>query len=497
MSAIYKYEELYDELQNQRYIQFLCSISSNSAFTDDVWVCDKRNVKLGNEMHKLRIYFSKTPVLHKEITKYFAVLRFIDGLTVSSVKLDVYNLNVFFEFLENTDLSDADYHTATEFKIFLDKNGYAESTKARIWSTLNMFFRKMNGFNGVKYRNPFTKNIYQYDKLIDSKYITENIANKLDKVFMNEEIHLTYRCIYWILRLIPSRISEILGMEIDCAKPFDGHFIITIPTWKQNGGYLEPIKRLIHIKDEGMGGYLLDLIRKQQEISRKCQEFLTENQKNALFTYQNSIKLKSGTYNRNGYIVATRRSVCYRFKNICEQYNIAGDDGKLYSVSSHQFRHNGVTDRLRAGFTLPQIAEMTAHHGTAMLYGSYAHLNLFPETLIEPIKYTTEEENPYVLFGGRILNMDAITESRLLKNLRSHRIPGGICVDVTHCQSDMWDCIACKNFIPEKEQLEYFKEQAKSWGEKSEKFQNQELLRNNFKELSANFDQIVEKIRKV
>ena len=50
---------------------------------------------------------------------------------------------------------------------------------------------------------------------------------------------------------------------------------------------------------------------------------------------------------------------------------IKGEDGEIYKITSHQFRHNGVTDRLRAGFTLPQIAEMTAHHGTAMIYGSY------------------------------------------------------------------------------------------------------------------------------
>lgn len=96
-------------------------------------------------------------------------------------------------------------------------------------------------------------------------------------------------------------------------------------------------------------------------------------------------------------------------------------------MTSHQFRHNVITDRMKAGFTLPQIAEMTAHHGTVMLDASYAHLNLFPETIVEPIKYETQAENPYVMFGGRILNMDAVTESRLLKNIRAHRVPGNLC----------------------------------------------------------------------
>ena len=57
---------------------------------------------------------------------------------------------------------------------------------------------------------------------------------------------------------------------------------------------------------------------------------------------------------------------------------------------------------------------------------------------MEPIQYEKETQHPYVMFGGRILNMDVVTESRLLKNIRSHRVPGGICADVTHCQSGLW-----------------------------------------------------------
>ena len=93
----------------------------------------------------------------------------------------------------------------------------------------------------------------------------------------------------------------------------------------------------------------------------------------------------------------------------------------------------GDYDRLRAGFTLPQIAEMTAYHGTAMSYASYAYLNLFHETIVELITYETEERHPYVMFGDRIPNMDVVTESMLLKNIRAHRVLEGICAEVTHC----------------------------------------------------------------
>lgn len=155
---------------------------------------------------------------------------------------------------------------------------------------------------------------------------------------------------------------------------------------------------------------------------------------------------------------------------------------------------NGVTDRLRAGFTLPQIAEMTAHHGTAILYSSYAHLNLFPETIVEPIQYETETQHPYVMFGGRILNMDVVTESRLLKNIRSHRVPGGICADVTHCQSGVWSCIDCEYYIPEAEQLLYFKEQVIAWEEKAKRFHADKQMADNFADIAVGFKRIVEQL---
>lgn len=108
-------------------------------------------------------------------------------------------------------------------------------------------------------------------------------------------------------------------MKIECLKPFDGHYCLFIPMWKQNGVW----------------------------------------------------------YSENRYSVASWPYISYQLKEICRRYDVRDENGVEYVVTSRQFRHNGVTDRLKAGFTLPQITEMTAHHGTAMLYASYAHLNLF------------------------------------------------------------------------------------------------------------------------
>jgi hypothetical protein len=90
--------------------------------------------------------------------------------------------------------------------------------------------------------------------------------------------------------------------------------------------------------------------------------------------------------------------------------------------------------------------------------------------------------------------MDAVMESRILKNLRAHRVPGGICADVSHCQSGLWSCIECEHYVPEVEQLPYFKEQLKTWEEKMITFANDKQLQANFDEIAKSFRRISEKL---
>lgn len=498
MSAIPKQEyiEYYRECEEKRYRDFLDSLSDSISFDSDKWICEKRLKNQSQLLSKVTIYFSMVPGQYKEMVKYFALIRLVEGKSVGTVCGDVGNIAIFLRFMADVPLSEIQVTTASRFKEYLDGKSYSESTRSSIWSDVSVFLRRMSDFEKMYLMNPFYNKPYQAKQLVDQKYIPEYVAKQLDWIFMEEDIPITMRCIYWLLRLIPSRISEILGMKIECIKPFDGHYCIFIPMWKQNGGYREPIIRTIHIENKEMGGHLIALILEQQKMAMSYQSYLPEEKKGALFAYRSQILLDGVWHSENRYRVASGRYISYHLKEICRRYDVRDENGGEYVVTSHQFRHNGVTDRLRAGFTLPQIAEMTAHHGTAMLYASYAHLNLFPETIVEPMKYQTEAENPYVLFGGRILNMDFVTESRLLKNIRAHRVPGGVCADVTHCRSGIWECISCRDFVPEMEQLAYFKEQAADWESKAEKFRNDRQLADNFAAIAGGFKTVVEKLER-
>jgi integrase len=500
----YKFAENYDDRQKVRYLDLLQGVGSDICFDENTWVCDKRIRNNSDPSNYVNIYFSTLPLEYKKLVKYFSIIKLLQGDTVRTVRSRINRLVPFMKFLrENCSsplISDCDSRIAVRLKEYLDMSEWSVNTKKGIWLEAGGLLRTMDGFDGRRCKNPFAANPYARITKLEYKYIPERIAGELDEVFRKEEIELHIRCIYWILRLIPSRISEVLAMQVDCVKPYNGNFVIFIPTWKQNGGNMEPVMRSIHLENTGIAAYLLELIWSQQKIAAALQERLPENKQGCLFSYQRILHYKKGGTSQAGVANNIIQSfVEYHFKRICRQYEMKDEDGKIYNLTSHQFRHNGITDRLEAGFTMEQIADMTGHHGNAMIWNAYAHLNLKPETILKKQRYVLEEplqtESKYILFGGRILNMEEMLEKRLLKNLRAHRVPGGICGDVTGCKSDMWNCLACGHFIPDSSQTAYFEEQISSWQEKAKRFERIPMVRDNAIKNAGLFEVIVKRIR--
>lgn len=491
--------------KESEYIGFVEHLSTTAQFPDDKWICDKRRRAPAEPNYTVTLCFSSVPVQYRNMVKFFAVISFIRGKSIATVKRYIIDLVRFYDFWmpvgKAAGIHCCNEFTAAGFYQHLENRGLSEATCCGTRSSVSTFFKTMNGWKGMTLKNPFSISPYSRQMRFDDKYIPEDVALQLDAVFKLEEIPPYLRCIYWLLRLIPSRIGEIVGMRIDCLKRWGENYVLFIPTWKQNGGWKEPILRSIHLTDIGIAGYLISLIKKQQDIARQLQDIMPDCKKGALFTYRQQCMYKRLTqYSTNQFFVASIQPVRSRLQNICVKYNITDSDGKIYRVTTHQFRHNGITDRLAAGFTAEQIAEMTGHHGGAMIYNAYTHLNLLPETIIQKqefvLKETDSRENRYVLFGGRILNMEEQLEKRLLKNIRAHQVRGGICSDITGCKSDMWNCLECGFFVPDADQTDYYKEQAVLWREKSIRFSDFPIIKANSEKNAGLFESILEKLLK-
>ncbi len=487
----------YEEYLQERYMSYLENLGSNINFDDDKWICDKKKRMLSETNHNVTIYFSKVRSEHKVMVKTFAIIRLMNNTSIPVIKNNIFYISEYLNYM-NGNLN-ASYDSAMRYKRYLDMSGLSETTLHTKWGSINKFYEVMNGYEGNLYKMCFADNPYNSHKKRNYKYIPDAVAQQLDKVFYYEDVDETVKCIYWVLRLIPSRISEVLNIRIDCLKPFDGHYCLFVPTWKQNGGHREPIMRCIHIENEGMGGYLIRLIHKQQKLSEQLQEYMPKSKRGALFTMQSKMYRADGRVDcRNMYNVMSWANLSEKLKTICDRYNVVDSEGKIYYVTTHQFRHNGITDRLEKGFTVEQVTDITGHHGSTMLLDAYSHLNLKPETILKVQNSVISEiEKDYTTFNGQVINCSQEQEDFIMKNARAHKVRGGICRDITGCKSDMMNCLECQYFKPDPEQLEYYKEQIELWQQKADRFKTFPMIRANAERNMKTYRKLVEKMENI
>lgn len=360
-----------------------------------------------------------------------------------------------------------------------------------------MFFTVMVNYEGVPNvkvigrDNPFSRNAA--DRLIEEKYIPIEVINQFDEIFFHEkEIPLEMRCCYWICRLIPSRIGEVISIPTKCIKQYGEEYTLTLNMYKQNGGYIEPEKRLIGFKNEGMGNYLLDLIRKQMDVSESIQHYVGEDDKGLLFTYiqgkyygdnycaDGKFKDKFKRFETKKTTLRTLSDRAFRkvLNEMAKRYQIKDRHGSIYKITPHQLRHNAITDRIYEGFALIEIKDMTHHKTTAMIEGSYIHPD--KEKMVQQARTINDEKDEEGIFRGKIIQNSINALEKIKRMPRSHSLGRlGVCSDISGCKSDMFECLACDCFEPSVDEQGYFEEQVAEWEGKTRLFKNNQYMLEN------------------
>jgi Phage integrase family. len=491
-------QDCFQEKKRSEYRAFVASISSDDQFESGTWHCDR--LKKHPADRSCVLHFVNVPEQFKEITKYFIVLKLLGGMRVSGARQYVIRLIWFLRFIAEAGAKDVLQCCGSSFvvgfKAYLDDNCTKEQVKYGTWQVIKNFFDVMQGWEGRRLYNHFAGNPFAQPFHYNEKLIPPFVESQLDRLFLLPEVQLHIRVAYWMMRLFPTRVSEVCAMQPDCVKRFDGHFVLFLPMWKQNGGYNQAEMRSIHIEYEGMGKHLIDLLHEQQDAHRTLSLHVPEHQRGLLLVYKKAWyrygKWAHTTIKKHNILAATPEHINVFFERYCELHNVRDADGSPYILKSHMLRHNGITDRLAEGFTIEQIAHMTSHKNDRMILSSYNHLDLRPEVLTEKQRLVSgEPAAASVMFGGRILNMSPQTEARLLKNMRAHRVRGGICSDITDCKCDMQACLNCRFFVPEIEQLPFFKEQATAWSVKAARFKAFPIIHKNAIANAALYQEVV------
>lgn len=447
----------------------LSSYTSISKFDDNTWIIDKLNLDENRTKKQRSIYFGtfKNQGLLYE-TKEYAIKLLLQRKAVKSISGKVEFIRYCDNTLENID-NFGDITENDVLKIYSHIfNNEDISVKRRLenWLELKKILKSLNYQNQYFMMEKYITPEFPDENKNDEKYIPDESATKLDVIFKTQEdIPLAYRTIYWTLRLIPNRIIEVLSMTVNCLKQIsDDTYILSIPSFKQSGPFATGTIKLIEIKDEGIGAYYISLLKQQIKIVTETYKTDTDF---LFYSYNFSFYKKKGTCEKKYYKSNSGKfksisddSVNRFFKQLCTYKNIYDDEGNFISPTSHQFRHNGISDRMNSGiFRAIDITGLTMHHNTKMIEETYTHTS----------KSDLKKDTP-IVFRGRIINTSNERKlNKLLAKPYAKRIYNlGICSDVRGCSKDKSKCLRCDFMIPNADDLDYYKSEMGDWNKKKE-----------------------------
>ncbi|SCY33715.1 MULTISPECIES: site-specific integrase [unclassified Lysinibacillus] len=460
-------------------------------FTDDSWYYVKRH-KDSLPKGCYTITFYQVPDLYKIWVKYYALLC---ESSVSRTCSKCLNVAKFLKFIHahypGLSINKINNKHVNAFEYELKISGLSNNIKQSIYSSMQDFFTKLSNFSEMPNTLP-TRNINpfrQESKKLVNKMIPENVIRKWDRAFKDESLNipLEFRTLYWLLRSFPNRITEILSMKRDCLKSFYSEYVIYIPTFKQSGGYDRDEPKLIPVIYNGHGKYVIDLIKRLQIQTEQLSTFssLSEVDKEYLFIVQ-----YWGFFNNSGDI-GIRFDPRYKGKvtnwtgvkinKLLEQLalilNIRNDNNELIIPTTHQFRHNAVTDRKYVvGYTTEQIRRLTGHKNEAMTkYYTHQLIKQHKDIHLNISELRSPNNSPCE-FRGKILNLDDRTIQQLSKNPKRYltweangKKGVGICSDISGCNPKgtpvHFECYACDWFVPKLEYYDDYKREYDYWQE--------------------------------
>lgn len=513
--------------------ELLKTWGSSINFNDDVWLCDIAS-DYPNLDYRKKITFTCIDKQYRELVKYYVILC---EQRLATVQTNVYNINKFLRYLvvneNNIELKKINSNLIQRYRNYLENNeNLKKITKSKYMSCISDFFQRLNGWDEVPKNNPVNRRYHlvkrnKADNEIKTKYIPDDVFDKLNKIFKNEKIPVHFRLYYCLCALYPTRSSELLNMRIDSIKPFKDKYVYFKTENKSRNTYGDTNLIQVYINYEGMGKILVDLFYEQREVAISLRDEVKDEFKDLLFIYR---PINNGTIYKKPSILNGPKFNRF-MKQICREEGIDTELSDIGNITSHRFRHNCITDRIYEGFSTTAIKDLSGQLYDSTIYDSYFYRredkgkiiqrkslkNRFEVNKKGVIEKCTKEESEYdkakevnsfpnfkVMFRGRIMNLEEGKEKRLLANKRAYKISHnskciGICTDIYSCESKLFNCLVCENFAPDLKEINYFEEQVEFWREREEELEikKQVFQYEKAKQIRKKFEDITMKLIKI
>ncbi|MDL2219582.1 hypothetical protein LJC04_04540 [Ruminococcaceae bacterium OttesenSCG-928-O06] len=377
------------------------------------------------------------------------------NMNLSTAKRELHNCITFFDFLYSTHVYISNVVSALMHKyvIHIGTLDCPPSTKNSICATAKKALRFAADYNLL--RANLIAFDFQFDegKKLPKRAPEYGVIKKLDRIFFDlaTYVPLDMRLMYLLLRLILNRFSEVQNMHLECMViPEEGIFSVSIPVQKAT-----PLSLPIYIShsrliDGNVENILFDTLLKQQQYARTNQANAMEYAKDYLFLSSKNPKELLTIDGFNKYL-----------NDMCQKYNIRNHDGTIAHVTSHGFRHIGVTERFNSNLIMSHEIQKEAAHSRIEETLGYGYQSIYDETnrLEELTNYTLSSEfthkekciTPRKPLSSK--RYDALLQQPYVRIIPAY----GACCDMS-CSPKYEQCITCDYFVPDNTFLPYFEE---------------------------------------
>ena len=282
----------------------------------------------------------------------------------------------------------------------------------------------------------------------------KSVMDALDKTFFDlsyEEIPTVIRLTYFLLRLIPNRISEVLAISLECLSyPELGLFSVSIPTAKETPLHIPRYTQYVFSMDGKTESIFYRLLREQQDTVRSWAGLDATDVDYLLFDAARGRALTANDFNTF-------------LDKFIHEHHIFDENGDFPVVTSHDFRHVCIGERLRSGVYSPEQTMKEANHSNVDVTLSYGyqskhdeakHLGSISSVVLKSDFMVADQENT-----APRQRVNPVKYDRLQNNTAYIRIiPGcGLCSD-SKCIPQYEKCAFCDGFTPDKLYMEYFTE---------------------------------------
>lgn len=442
--------------EDEEHHRLLCDYSSVSVFSDDKWFIDKKESWMNHPDAVRRIRFDGIDRDVKDWVKEWTIEQLLSGRKLKGIQSSLSDIKNCLQLVPGKGADELDRRDILKIYDVLFSGKKSTTASVSKWNNLKNSFADtdcteqqamMAGYNIPCQRRKKSK----------EKLIPEAAVKQLDIVFKSERIPLTYRCIYWTLRLIPNRIEEVCSIIPTALKQIaNDRYLLTIPINKTGGNFDEPEEKYYEIIYSGMGKYYVDLLREQVEFTKNNlpdAKFLFVSKK---VCYMRNLETGQYEYRETGkklYSVHDRMCIAF-FGKLGKRLDIRDENGKVINVTTHKFRHNGTTERSWSGiFRNIDIMYLTGHKNTAMIDQNYSH----------PKKKEIKSG-----FRGHI--GDERRAAMILKRPYAKDIYHlGVCTDSRECRNERFVCLTCDHVRIENDMIPFMIRDYHDWKKKRQR----------------------------